>query len=195
MRSTSLFALVLLAGCVEPEVLDPRDGTVPVGVDFTGTWEILSNFREDQRQLARAISRTDGIDDREIFRQSSRPSNSSRSRSGKAKGGLVYIFLETGESLKITQTDYALFVSFDRSVVEEFRFGEYRTVTVGAAAAQRATGWEGNALVVDTLDRNRMKMTDRFELLDAGRVLQRTITLRSEDDETESLVQQYGKVD
>jgi hypothetical protein len=40
-----------------------------------------------------------------------------------------------------------------------------------------------------------MKMTDRFELLDAGRVLQRTITLRSEDDETESLVQQYGKVD
>jgi hypothetical protein len=115
MRSTSLFALVLLAGCVEPEVLDPRDGTVPVGVDFTGTWEILSNFREDQRQLARAISRTDGIDDREIFRQSSRPSNSSRSRSGKAKGGLVYIFLETGESLKITQTDYALFVSFDRS--------------------------------------------------------------------------------
>jgi hypothetical protein len=167
---------------------------VPVGVDFTGEWEILSNFREDQRQLARAISRTDGIDDRDIFRQSN-SSNSSRSRSGRARGGLVYIFLETGESLKITQTDYALFVSFDRSVVEEFRFGEYRTVTVGAAAAQRATGWEGNALVVDTLDRNSMKMTDRFELLDAGRVLQRTITLRSEDGETESLVQQYGKVD
>jgi hypothetical protein len=187
--------LVLLAGCIAPEVLDPRDGTVPPGVDFSGDWRIRSNYREDQRRLARAISRTDGIDDREIFEPSQDMSSSRSSRRGRAKGGLVYVFLETGEFLRITQTEHALFISFDRSVVEEFRFGEYRMVTVGAAEAQRATGWEGDALIVDTLDRNRMKMTDRFELLEGGRFLQRTITLRSDDGETESLVQQYARAD
>ena len=185
--------LLTLCGCVEPEILDPRDGTVPAGVDFSGDWRIRSDFREDQRRLAQAISRTDGIDDREIFRQSN---NSSRSRSsGRAKGGLVYVFLETGELLRITQTEYALFISFDRSVVEEFRFGEYRMVTVGQVQAQRSSGWEGEALVVDTLDRNGMKLTDRFELANSGDILRRTITLRSDEGETESLVQEYGRAD
>jgi hypothetical protein len=70
----------------------------------------------------------------------------------------VYVFLETGAYLKVTQTAHALFVSFDRSVVEEFRFGESRIVSVGEVQAQRVTGWQGDSLTVETLDRNVMKL-------------------------------------
>ena len=77
---------------------------------------------------------------------------------------------------------------------------EGNSTQIDALASENRTfpppeSFKRDALVVDTLDRNRMKMTDRFELLDNGRVLERTITLRSEDGETDSLVQQYGRVD
>jgi hypothetical protein len=104
------------------------------------------------------------------------------------------VFLELGELLKVSQTAGGLFISFDRSVVEEFRFGENRIVSVGQVEAQRVTGWEGNTLVVDTLDRNNMKLTDRFRLLENGSVLERTIMLRSKAKDEESVVQVFDKV-
>ena len=105
----------------------------------------------------------------------------------------MYVFLETGSSLKVTQTQHALFISFDRSVVEEFRFGENRIISVGAVEAQRVTGWEGNQLVVETLDKNGMKLTERFRLVDGGNTLQRRITFRSKNHEEESIVQEFDR--
>jgi hypothetical protein len=168
---------------------------VPAGIDLSGNWLIRNDQRESQRRLNAAIRKTDGVDEREIFGQPSSRSSQNRPRSSKGvKGGLVDLFLETGTALKITQTPYALFISFDRSIVEEFRFGELRMISVGEVQAQRATGWEGSQLVVDTLDRNSMKLTDRFQLLEDGQVLERTITLRSEQGETESVVQLFDRV-
>ena len=184
---------MLLVGCVEPEILEPRDGTVPVNVDLSGNWVLRNDRREDSARLLEAVRNTDGIDEADIFRPPSRPSNGSRN--SRIKGGLVDVFLEVGESLKITQTDHALFISFDRAVVEEFRFGEYRIVNVGPIQAQRTTGWEGNQLVVETLDKNRMKLIDRFELVDAGATLERSITFRSEEGTTESIVQRFDRRD
>ena len=93
----------------------------------------------------------------------------------------------------MTQTAHGLFISFDRSVVEEYRFGENRIINVGEVEAQRVTGWEGTQLVVETLDKNSMKMTERLQLLDAGRVLERAITFRSREGEEETVVQRYDR--
>lgn len=185
----------MTTACVAPEVLLPRDGTVPAGVDFSGDWQIQSNQRADQQRLRQAIRRTDGIRDDDLFRRPDRDSTDRdrRSRSSGVKGGLVFVFLETGSSLKVTQTEHGLFISFDRSVVEEYRFGENRIINVGVVEAQRVTGWEGNQLVVETLDKNNMKMTERLELVDAGSVLERTITFRSKEGEEESVVQRFDR--
>jgi len=187
--------LLLATACVAPEVLPSRDGTVPAGVDFSGNWQIQSNQRADQQRLRQAIRRTDGIRDDDLFRRPDRDSTDRNRRSGDSgvKGGLVFVFLETGSSLKVTQTEHGLFISFDRAIVEEYRFGENRMINVGEVQAQRVTGWEGNQLVVETLDKNSMKMTERLELVDSGNVLERTITFRSKEGEEESVVQRFDR--
>lgn len=197
-KSVLLVTLLCLGGCSAPEVLESREGAVPVGVDLSGNWQIRTDTAASQSQVREAIRKTDGIKDGEYFRNSNRKPTgargSSRSSSGRSKGGLVHVFLELGESLKVSQTADGLFISFDRSVVEEFRFGENRIVSVGQVQAQRVTGWEGSTLVVDTLDRNNMKLTDRFRLLENGEVLERTIVLRSKAKDEESVVQLFDKV-
>lgn len=134
------------------------------------------------------------MDAEDIFKAESAAQSVSRRRRSR-KGGLVYVFLETGSALKVTQTEHGLFISFDRSVVEEFRFGENRLVNVGEVEAQRVTGWDGDQLVVETLDKNGMKLTERFQLKDSGRTLQRQITLRSKKLEEETIVQEFDRAD
>ena len=97
--------------------------------------------------------------------------------------------------MKITQTDDGLFISFDRSVVEEFRFGEQRMISVGEVQAQRVTGWEGQQLIVETLDNHGVKLSDRFQLIDNGRTLRRDITLRGKNKEEQSVLQEFDRVE
>lgn len=186
---------ILLGACAAPEVLEPRDGAVPPGVDLSGNWILRELPPAERRRISEAIRKTDGVDDWQVHGQPQRVRNSGRDGSRSFKGGLVYVFLETGTALKITQTPYALFISFDRSVVEEFRFGENRIVSVGEVEAQRVTGWERNQLVVETLDKNGMKLTERFRLLDDGTTLERRITFRSRKLEEESIVQEFDRSD
>jgi hypothetical protein len=190
-----LLAFTAIAACSTPEMLEPRPGTVPAGVDLSGDWLIRTDQREDEQRLRQAIRRTDGIDDRDLYRRPSGRTNESRGSrsSSKVKGGLVHIFLETGAALRVSQTDHGLFISFDRAVVEEYRFGERRIINVGEVQAQRVTGWDGEALVVDTLGRNGMKLTERYRLLDAGDTLERSITLRSKDGEQETITQLFER--
>jgi hypothetical protein len=191
----ALMSAALLAGCAKREVLVSRPAQVPVNVNLSGMWQLQGDDREDARRLRAAIRATDGVDDREIFRPPDRqqPEHIARRSDRRLKGGLVYVFLETGESLKVTQTDYGLFISFDRAVVEEYRFGENRMVNVGEVQAQRVTGWDGEELVVETLDRNRMKLTETFRLVDSGTVLERQITLRSAKGEVETIIQRFDR--
>ena len=63
----------------------------------------------------------------------------------KHRAALAQVFLETGANVKLTQTDDGLFISYDRSVVEEYIFGEHRIATVGPISAERASGWRGSA--------------------------------------------------
>jgi hypothetical protein len=189
-------AILFLSGCATPEILTPRDGTVPFGVDLNGSWQIQRDSARNQKLIREAIRKTDGVPDNAVFRKSGRSAGvSSRDRGdGRVRGGLVYVFLELGDSLKITQTAHGLFISFDRSVVEEFRFGENQIVNVGQVEAQRVTGWEGQTLVVETLDRNHMKLTERFRLIRNDQVLERTIILRGKDLDEETIVQLFDRV-
>ena len=199
MKAFSAILIVagILWGCSTPELLPSRDGAVPVGVDLSGNWQLRTDSSSNQAGVRDAIRQTDGVKDDDVFTQPDRQSGSRTGRANRRKlnGGLVHVFLELGESLKVTQTDDAIFISFDRSIVEEFRFGENRMISVGEAQAQRVTGWEGDAMVVDTLDRNSMKMTETFRLLEGGRVMERKILFRSKRDEEAAIVRVFDRAD
>jgi len=112
----------------------------------------------------------------------------------EARELLVHVFLETGKSLKITQTDSGLFLSFDRSVVEEFRFGENDSISVGAISATRVSGWEGAAYVVETLDEEGATLVDAYRLQNDNRRLQRTIEIWKKNEKILALVQEFSQV-
>jgi hypothetical protein len=107
---------------------------------------------------------------------------------------LVHVFLETGESIKVTQTPSGLFISFDRSVVEEYRFGEHREVSVGEISAERVSGWEGRAYVIETLDAKGAKLTDSYLLGDEGNVLTRRVSIWSRNAHQLQLEQVFDRI-
>ena len=92
---------------------------------------------------------------------------------------LVTVFLETGKAVKVTQTPEGLFISFDRAVVEEYRFGELRQISVGPVMADRASGWDGGRYVIETLDADGVKLLESWGLEEGGGSLLRTITIVS----------------
>ena len=104
------------------------------------------------------------------------------------------MFLRTGERLKITQTPYALFVSFDRSVVEEYRFREHRPVNVGPIEADRVSGWVDGKYLIQTLDREGALLQESYALGAGGEVLVRTVTVTYRNEPVLSLQQAYDRV-
>ncbi len=185
---------ILLCACGTPEVLLPKSAAVPAGVDLSGQWKFRPESMRDQPRINEAIDRTDGVDNKTIMREMiNQQRRSATRRSSGTEGGLVGIFLETGDSLKITQTPHALFISFDRAVVEEYRFGENRPVSIGQADAYRVSGWEGDTYVVETLGEKGMKLTDRYSLAGEKRRLVRHITLRSRKMEEVTIVQEFDR--
>lgn len=185
--------LLVLAGCASREVLEPLPGEPPPGTDLSGTFELSSDRGEIERRISAAIRATDGAGNRVVFRPPDAAATGDRRDSGRVNSGLVYVFLETGDTLKITQTASALFVSFDRAVVEEYRFGENREVRVGQAKAQRVSGWVDADYVIETLGRNGMKLTERYQLSADGDTLVRRMTFRSKADDTRTVIERYAR--
>jgi hypothetical protein len=195
LRAWILIPLALCA-CASPEILVPMTADVPPGIDFSGLWNIRPESLRDQPGIREAIDRTDGVDNRRFVRDrmyQQRDGGYGGHGNGQTKGGLVGIFLQTGDSLKITQTPDGLFISFDRAVVEEYRFGENRPVNIGQAQAHRVSGWDGNDYVIETLGEKGMKLTDRYSLADGNRRLVRHITLRSKKLEEVTIVQEFDR--
>ena len=146
-------ACLVLSACASKPVLLPKSAVVPAGVDFSGLWEL----RVDPDSTSTSLGRVDsGI--RIPPKNTTR--NAGRRRSKRSTGSAVHVFLETGKSLKISQTADGLFISFDRAIVEEYRFGEDRVVSVGPIEAQRVSGWEEAVFVVETLDKEGMILTE-----------------------------------
>ena len=187
----ALAATIVLSGCAgSKEMLVPVRGPVPQGVDFTGEWRMQEDFAAMQEAIASAVRRTDGIDERQLLKNIM--SGSSTSRRSRDVGGLVHVFLENAARLRVTQTDAGLFMAFDRSVVEEYRFGEARIVNKGGAVAQRVSGWDGETYVIETLDQEGgMKLSERYSL--EGEMLNREIVLRSKELEEVRLTQSFAR--
>jgi hypothetical protein len=191
-----LTVLLTMGACGQQEVLEPVRGQRPTGLDLSGEWRLVDDYEAMLERIDRAVMDTDGVDEREILRgmmSAEREQRSRRSRSSRKVGGLVHVFLENGRRLRITQTDAGLFIAFDRSVVEEYRFGEARMVSTGGARAQRVSGWDGESYVIETLDENGMKLSERYSLADGGETLRRDIVLRSAELEEVAILQTFRR--
>lgn len=181
-------ALVLLAGCASPlPPLEPGSARAPAGVDFSGNWLLRSDGSTARGALPGGPPEA-GLSIEETVRRPTRRRSSRRS-----SGPAVHVFLETGRALKITQTDFGFFVSLDRSVVEEFTFGENRTVSVGPIEAQRVSGWQGATYVVETLDEEGAILREEWKLDEDGAVLRRDVSISRKDEVQYGLQQHFDR--
>lgn len=158
-RVIPVIILVLaIAACGSRPTLEPRAGGNPDQVDLSGQWvlrtgdELPVNDEQTIRMPKASRSR----------QTETRPASPER----RSRGSSVHLFLESGRALKVSQTDYGLFFSFDRAVVEEYNFGENRVVSIGPIRAQRVSGWDGSSFVVETLDEDGHVLTERWQLDD-----------------------------
>ena len=173
-----IVVLLLLSACAGsgPPQLAPVGDVIPAGVSLEGRWKLQGGASDAEKRIRRAEYRSSG------------------GRHG-ADGPAVFVFLRTGERLKISQTPYALFVSFDRSVVEEYRFREHRLVSVGPIAADRVSGWSGGRYVIRTLDSDGALLEESYALEAGGDMLVRTVTITYSRDTLLSLRQVYDRLD
>lgn len=111
----------------------------------------------------------------------------------RSSGIAVKVFLENGKSLKISQTDTGLFISFDRAIVEEYTFGENRVVSVGPIEAQRVSGWQARTFVVETMDNDGALLTERWYLDEGDGALVRDISVVKSDREQLSSQQRFDR--
>jgi hypothetical protein len=164
-----LLFLVLAGACGAPRVLDSKNAAVPSGVDLSGMW-LLRDASDGPRPEARVPG---------IRIPGDKPERNRRPR--RASGPSAQVFLEYGRSLKITQTQYGIFISYDRSVVEEYTFGENRLVEIGPIEATRVSGWDGASFVVETLDDTGTILFETWHLDADGTMLVRDIRIAKDD--------------
>jgi len=107
----------------------------------------------------------------------------------------VQVFLETGADVKITQTEDGLFISFDRSIVEEYVFGEHRAASVGPVIAERVSGWDGAAYRIETLDEDGILLTERWYLDAEDQVLRRDVAISEDTDVQFAVTQVFDRAD
>jgi len=191
MRLSSPLLLLLpllLAACATPPApqLAPVGQVIPDGISLAGRWQLRET--ED----APGVGARQAVDGGIVA--SSRRDQGRRSRQEKDVSS-VHVFLETGSRLKVTQTSYGLFVSFDRSVVEEYRFREHRRVNVGPIDADRVSGWEDGRYVIQTLDTQGALLTETYALHDDGQQLLRTASIVYKEQETLTLLQIFDRLE
>ena len=170
-----------LAACASTEPrLTAIGEPIPAGVNFAGRWQLQEG----------AIGSSGGLQDAMAAARRDR----SRVRT-PMDGPSVHVFLRTGRVLKVTQTPDGLFVSFDRSVVEEYRFREHRLVNVGPIEAERVSGWVDGRYLIQTLDREGALLEETYALDAGGDVLVRTVTIDHGNKEILSLRQLYDRLE
>lgn len=167
-----LVAAWLMVACVSTPPLPAKPAAVPQGLDLSGDWQMRESSRGSNRRI------------RDVERKAAKSGDSlipgkSNNSSRRNDDVQVHVFLENGEALRITQTEHGLFISFDRAVVEEYRFGEQRMVYVGPIEAERVSGWENNAYVIETRDKEGTMLIESYRLLDSD-TLVRNVQIRGD---------------
>ena len=174
MRNLTVLMITafLLAACAGTPPLPPRSGGNPEQVDMSGQWTLRggSGLPRSDEQTIRMPPLV------------GQPTSQRRRTPSRPDGSSMNVFLTSGKELKITQTVYALFFSFDRAIVREYNFGEYRTVSVGPIEGQRVSGWDGAVFMVETMGREGDVLTEAWSLTEDGAVLVRDISMRKGED-------------
>lgn len=174
---------LILAACASAPSLVSKSAVVPAGIDLSGKWQIR------ERPGAVRVPELDGHERIVIPKGRSSHKRERHKRSGMS----AQVFLEYGESLKISQTDFGIFISYDRSIVEEYTFGENRLVTIGPIEANRVSGWEANAFVVETLDDDGTILIESWHLENNDTVLVRNIRINKGEKEKFALRQVFDR--
>jgi hypothetical protein len=185
----ALVTLALLGGCATREELIAKSSSVPAGVDLSGQWQLRPSSRDTVKRVADAeLKAAGGAEGIRLGRSASQ-----RPRRSFADGSLVHVFLEMGDALKITQTDFGLFISFDRAIVEEYSFGEKRRISVGEIQADRVSGWENDSYIIETLDMDEAKLIETYSLEDNGQILRRTIVIIDDNERQVDVIQVFDR--
>ena len=188
-RFAVLLAAAAVSGCASPPELIAKSSVAPEGVDFGGLWELREDADAPQPGLG---ERDPGV---RIPPRVSVGTHADDKHRTRGSGSSVWLFLETGASLKITQTRFGLFISFDRAIVEEYTFGEKRVVSIGPVEAQRASGWEGDRFVVETLDEGGALLTESWRLRESGQELLRDIVMKKRGRDPMVVRQRFDRRD
>ncbi len=179
--SVLALCLVLLGGCVSKPVLQAKNAATPVGVDLSGQWLLRGDVANRKASGGSGVSIV-------------LPQRTSRARRNRDKAIVpAQVFLESGRSLKITQTGFGLFISYDRSVVEEYRFGENREIEIGPIEATRVSGWDGDSFVVETLDQEGATLFETWNLDATGDVLTRVNQIQQREKEVLREIQVFDR--
>jgi hypothetical protein len=187
----SLLAAMAVGGCAAREQLITKSAVVPAGTDLSGRWLLRVADRDSVKRIDDAeLAAAGGLES--IVPKKGRGEEPRRRSS--SSGAFVHVFLETGKSLKVTQTDDGLFISFDRSVVEEYRFGENRVISVGPVEADRVSGWSDGAYVIETLDQDGVKLIEEYRLGENGIELHRSISIHSGEQQQLAVEQVFDQV-
>ncbi len=177
----------------------PGSRTPPPETDLSGYWRLRDEATDPLRKFSRQGSIGPASAQRvmriteEMRRMGQRPPPSKRD--SRTRAALAQVFLETGVNVKITQTVDGLFISYDRSVVEEYLFGEHRLATVGPVRAERASGWQGGAYVVETMDEDGVLLRERWYVAEAGAVLRRDVEFSEKGEVVYSVTQAFDRVE
>ena len=172
-RRFSLLFLFFMTSCGTPPTLISKSAAIPAGVDLSGLWAVRIGAPTRRMEKGTGIRKELG------HARKMRPSRRSRTSDGVS----AHVFLQYGTKLKITQTDFGIFISYDRSVVDEFTFGENRIIKLGPIEALRASGWEDNSFVVETLDDSGTTLFESWFLEQGGSVLVRNIRISKGEEE------------
>ncbi len=194
-----IFLLLVVAGCAgspKPQLV-PGSRLPPADLDLSGYWQLRGEADDPLRNFSRQGFIGPGSTQRvvRLTKQMRRDgiTPSTGGRSNRERAALAQVFLETGANVKITQTDDGLFISYDRSVVEEYVFGEHRIASVGPVSAERASGWQGETYVVETLDEDRVLLRERWSLAEGGSVLNRDVEFLEKDEVVYAVTQVFDR--
>ena len=178
---------MILISCSTNETLvnfnqDPEEVT-----NLGGSWEYIAKLN-GQQDLNEAINRIIGQNNkRNIF------SSSANQQNKRNSDYVAHLFLRDANRIKITQTRYALYIDFNRSIVEEYKNNRIETIELGEIKVQRSSGWQNGYYLIDTLDDRGMKITETYSLVNQNKNLQRKIILRDKDENEVVLERLYNR--
>ena len=180
---------VLISSCSSIEPLPSRNGVNANAIDLSGNWVL--------RQESGSPTGPPGAEEQTILiprRTNTHVQRAPRGPGGSRRdGSVIHVFLESGESVKITQTLHGIFISFDRAIVEEFTFGENRIVSVGPIEAQRVAGWDADDFIAETMDESGTVLTESWSLAEEGSVLLREISVVKKETVILSIMQVFDR--